>query len=409
MKKVLMNAKYRYIILVLGVVISLVIRFILFDYKGIDYRMCLSPWMDIIRDNGGIFSLKEAFYNYTPLYMYLLTFMANFDISNLYAVKIISVVFDFILAYYVSQIVFLYSKDEGKRLLSFIVVLLLPTVLLNSSFLGQCDSIYASFVVASIYYLFRDKKILSVILLGLALSVKLQAGFILPFYFVYMLRGHIKWYYFLLLPVVYFITIIPVWIVGRDLMDLLTIYLVQADTYKSLVTFFPNMYIWIHSLFTTTNKLYGVLMASILVLAVGYELRKDKYLFDLEVWLKLILLSVVVLPFILPGILARYLYLGDVFSVIYIFLNYKKILVMISTVFISLYAYSFGIYRFALSHDYPMRYFSYFQVVSWNQVTFLYFVLIIYLIYDLIKTLQQKQSENKNGKNGVELNLNKTD
>ena len=82
---------------------------------------------------------------------------------------------------------------------------------------------------------------------------------------------------------------------------------------------------------------------------------------------------------------------------------------MISTVFISLYAYSFGIYRFALSHDYPMRYFSYFQVVSWNQVTFLYFVLIIYLIYDLIKTLQQKQSENKNGKNGVELNLNKTD
>ena len=65
-------------------------------------------------------------------------------------------------------------------LVCFAVVLFAPTVVVNSSAWGQCDSIYAAFCLGSLYFLLRNKPWWACVFFGVALSFKLQAIFFLP-------------------------------------------------------------------------------------------------------------------------------------------------------------------------------------------------------------------------------------
>jgi len=51
-------------------------------------------------------------------------------------------------------------NNEKIGYLSFGILLLIPTVILNGSVWGQCDIIYTAFVIASIYYILREKPII---------------------------------------------------------------------------------------------------------------------------------------------------------------------------------------------------------------------------------------------------------
>lgn len=53
---------------------------------------------------------------------------------------------------------------------------------------------------------------------------------------------------------VYLVTIIPAWIAGRPLTDLLLIYLGQSQKFKELTKNAPNLYQWI------PNELYNLVV-----------------------------------------------------------------------------------------------------------------------------------------------------
>lgn len=219
------NSKYQLVILItISTLLSLTFKIWNFDYLFIDYVEHLSIWVKRIQTEGYLSALAKPFYNYTPTYMYILTLIAKLDVNPLYAIKAISILFEYIAAFYVGQIAFLLTKNESSKWIPFAIVPLIPSVMLNSAFMSQCDAIYVTFLLASVFYLFKGKQITAIVLLGISLSLKLQAVFILPFYFVYMLRGHIKWYLFAILPLIYALVITPVWLVGRPLRSLLKIY-----------------------------------------------------------------------------------------------------------------------------------------------------------------------------------------
>lgn len=381
---------YLFAVLILGIVF----KFLLFDYQYIDYGFYLSRWVGEIKENGYLNALKEPFYNYTPTYMYVLVLIAKLDLYPLYAIKAVSVLFDYALAFFVGRLLYLYWKDRLVIWLAFAVVPLLPTVLLNSAFMSQCDSIYVTFIVGSVYFLFSKRQFMAMLFLGIAFALKIQTAIILPFYFVYMLRGHIKWYLFLLIPMVYLISILPVWLVGRSLTDLLTVYIQQAEYNTELVKNFPNIYIWIGSL---GNVAKAVGLGSVLLLTVvgGWLLSSKKYVFTLELWLKLIFLSAIICPFLLPGMLERYMYLGDIFAVVYIFMKRKNIIAGLGIVFVSLYSYVRCIYMFSFSGDgaYPSAPFSIFEFIPWHFVSIVYIALIGYVFYGFIKTLNISKKE----------------
>ena len=115
----------------------------------------------------------------------LISLITYLHIDPLYAYKIISDVFDFILAIGSGILATLLINTNKK---SPIVCwrlwhhFMLPTVITKSAYWAQCDAIYSAFVILTLAFLYKQKFIYAFIFLGLALAFKLQAIFIVPFY-----------------------------------------------------------------------------------------------------------------------------------------------------------------------------------------------------------------------------------
>ena len=63
--------------------------------------------------------------------------------------------------------------NKFLELITYALVLIIPTVMLNSGMWGQCDSIYTTFVILALYFLVKEKYSLSFIMLGISFAFKL--------------------------------------------------------------------------------------------------------------------------------------------------------------------------------------------------------------------------------------------
>src|SRR5919199_6226381 len=91
--------------LALGIFLALALRLSLFDFESPDYSRYFSSWYDFIVSHGGFSALKSDFSNYSPLYLYFLTLATYFPLPELYAIKLVSISYDFLLAFFVLLIV----------------------------------------------------------------------------------------------------------------------------------------------------------------------------------------------------------------------------------------------------------------------------------------------------------------
>ena len=312
--KAIFSNKATYISLV---VFGILCKLILLPVQTGDFVGFLEPWLAFIKSHGYFSSLKYCFYDYTPSYIYILILIAKTGLNPLFLVKFISIIFEYVAALYVGKIASLQYKSKNVIWIALAVVPVLPTILLNSSYLSQCDSIYASFVLGSIFFILTKKQLLSVLFLGIAFAFKMQTVMLLPLFFVLMLRGKINWYYFLIIPLVFLISLTPAWFFGRSFTDLLNVYISQTNHYQFLTLNFPNIYIWISNDYYQSSKTAGILLTFALTLISGIWMSKKKYNFSFDNWIRLAFLSAIVIPFLLPGMHERYMYLGDLLGILY--------------------------------------------------------------------------------------------
>lgn len=184
--------KYKkYIFLFCVTILACVVRFSVRKFESADYEVCLKGWYYYFCDNGGLGGLSQQVGNYPIFYQFLIALMTYIPINELYLFKMISILFDFILAIVVGMFVNLLTPDENclsiKFCYAYTVVLFLPTIFMNSSVWAQCDSIYSVFGLLCIYFLFKERFNISFIFLGIAFAFKIQTVFIIPFIFVYYL------------------------------------------------------------------------------------------------------------------------------------------------------------------------------------------------------------------------------
>ena len=359
--------------------IGLICKLLLFPVRLGDYNFYLKPWIDFITENGYLNSLEHGFYNYTPSYIYILILIARVGLNPLYSIKIVSILFEYILAYFIGKIALKKLKNPQSVWISLAIVPMIPTIMINGAYWGQCDSIYSAFVVGSIYFFLDKKHLSSCLFLGIAIAFKLQAVFILPLFFVSLVRGNIKWQYFLIIPLTYFVSIIPAWLYGRPIIELLKVYIEQSNYDKMLTVFFPNIYVWIDNNFYDEAKLIGILLTALLVLIGGILLRNKKYLFTFDRWVELAFLSAIIIPFLLPGMRERYLYLGDVLAFLYVFALKKNKSFFIGIISVSLYAYLCCSRLKSILPVWP--------------AFFLYLSIIIFAVKDFLKALSKSESE----------------
>ena len=156
--------------------VSLVLRLSWYHIQTSDYIYFVRPWFETLSSHAGLSAFAVPFSNYTPLYLYLLKFLAVLHLPVLSGVKTLSLVFDVLLAWGVVMIVRAASAEKYSKtqlFLLFAAVFSIPTVALNSSMWAQSDAVYAAGVIASLYYILKDRPGAAVVAFGLAFSVKL--------------------------------------------------------------------------------------------------------------------------------------------------------------------------------------------------------------------------------------------
>ncbi len=91
--------------------------------------------------------------------------------------KTVSVIFDYVAALAMFLLVYEITCNVRRSIIGMALVLLCPTVIINSAYWCQCDVIYTSFLLLSLLYFYRDNSRKSLVFMGIAFSFKLQALF----------------------------------------------------------------------------------------------------------------------------------------------------------------------------------------------------------------------------------------
>ncbi len=365
-KKIDFNPAYMAFLSIL-ILISFIFRYSFLNVQSGDYIYWLSPWYDFIKLHG-ISAFKYGFSNYTPLYTYFLGFFAILPINKLYAIKFLSIFFEFILAFFVFLTIRKkYPNNLFIPLLAFTAVLIAPTVIINGAYWAQCDVIYTCFLVASVYFLLKGKPFLSLMLYGVAFALKLQAIFLLPLFIILLFKNKIKIWHFLSIPIVYFLTILPSAILGRPLKDLFLIYFNQAKDYNYLSLNAPSWYQWFSAAKFETLYLPGLLIALISTLIFIFFVSKalpaqaGKKEMTNDNIIKIAFLSAILLPFLLPKMHERFFFPADIFSIIFAFYFPKYFLLPLFMQMISFLSY--GPFLWGKSADFPLLAFGVLAII----------------------------------------------
>ena len=328
-------------------IICMVIRFLLFSVSSNDYEMFLSNWVQYLVDNGGFLALKFTFANYNLPYLTILAILSYIPISALYTIKIVSIIFDVLIAILTYKMVIKFHPSDQKKkyaIYAYMAVLLLPTVILNSAAWGQCDSIYTFFALLAIYYLLDGKDTKAFISLGVSFAFKLQFIFILPLFVIFYFCAKnisIKTFMnYLYIPIANLVLCLPAICFGASPLYTYKVYFEQTMLYKRALNVF-NVYNYLPK--GSLVNILGVIITLGMFLVLLIACYKAKFKWNSKQVITLGLLSVLICFYFLPCMHERYLYMADILSVIwYLFYNKKvHIPIVISLCSLLTYIYAF--------------------------------------------------------------------
>ncbi len=341
MKKILTSQRLAdALVLSLGIALAIAVRLSLRLFLSQDYLGELGGWYDTLR-NQGFAAIGTDFSNYTPAYLYLLYLVSILapTVYSFTAVKIPPMLFDFITAWFVYRIVAVRFKNSPLPVFAFFAVLFAPTIILNSSMWGQFESIYTAMLVACIYFITQRRDTAASLAFGVAISIKLQAIFLLPFLLALVVKGRLSWKSLIWIPLVFLVSLVPAWIAGRPLGELATIYLLQTQRDASLTINAPSVYAWLPEKAYDLFLPAGIIWAACLVFGYIFVIWKSRASLHDGLLIKLGLLSLILVPFVLPKMHERYFYPMDVLSIAYAFFYPRHYYVPIAFNLISFFTY----------------------------------------------------------------------
>lgn len=351
------NKHRNVLLLVLLFVLGAAIRWAGRFFVSEDMTYCLMPWFEKIKAAGGLPALSNQVGDYGILYQTLISIMTYLPIQSVVQYKLLSSLFDIPLALVAAAIyrdVRLSDKvatpetRSRVRMQSWLVaavVWLLPTVMLNSSYWGQCDSLYATCCLATLYLLRRNSFVGAFVMLGLAFACKLQTVFILPIIGVYYLvqkRFSLIW--ILLSVVVMWLSGIVAFAYGRNLLAPILIYSGQVGHYQEMYMSFPSLWMLVGNDYWSMRWFAILLTFAVLAVGLWYCLNHKHNILCNERFYAVAAWFMWSMLLFLPSMHDRYAYLLDLLLVLLACWDRRFTKYAVITVLISLYYY--GIYLF---------------------------------------------------------------
>ena len=379
-----------YTLTFLGItIIGFLIRVSLRRYQSGDATIDLLPWYDEIQRGGGILSLGHQVGNYNLLYQFLIALMTYIPIKPLYAYKVLSCIFDYLLALSVGYLIYEVTTEEKrwKALVGYSIVVISPIIFVNSAVWAQCDVIYTFWIMMSLIFLIKGKYVRAFIFYGVALAFKLQAIFFLPFLlFIYFVLKKFSIINFAILPAVMCVSALPCMMMGRKFTDVFTVYFGQTDTYKAMSMNYPSFWVLINNAaMEETYDTYktAAIFFTVCILAawmVIWIVRKTELNKQNMVYMAFMIVYTCVL--FLPAMHERYGYVYEILAIVVIFLNRKSIPLFVVLSGMSLFTYGFCLHGRTID-------LSFLSVIN----------VIVYLIYAFILFYPDFVNSEKLGKN----------
>ena len=341
------------IFLLIVTVFACIIRIKNFNFYSNDFLGFLTKWLDYLKYNGNLHALASYPGDYNAPYITLLALFSYTGLPNIMIVKIISIFFDFLLAFASGKLVHEITKEKNKyfEYVTYSIILFLPTVIINSSMWGQCDSIYTSFVILSLLFLIKKKYKLSFLFLGFAFAFKLQFIFILPLYLVlYFRKKEFSIFNFLLIPLVNIILCIPAIVFGKPIKECLEIYFNQTSEYNDMLSQNAINFYNIFDGYSEYLYSFGIMLTIFICGFVLFYCIYKKIKFDNKKILYLGLWFILVVTYFLPGMHDRYVYVGEILAVILLILYKKPIVLTVWLFILALICYA----RFLFSVSIPI-------------------------------------------------------
>ena len=326
--------------------LTMIARGSMLDFVTADYTSFLSGWVELFRE-GGFGLLAEYVGDYNLLYQYVLLLISKSPLHDLYLIKYVTVIFDHLLALAMMRAAGVYGGEKAK-LPALLLMLILPTTLLDGACWGQCDSVYAFLVGMSLYMLETDRPMRSAVFLSISFAFKLQTIFFFPVVLFGLLHKKFDWRHAAAFFAAYVVTLIPAMIAGRSFVDAVSVYANQSmgQYYDRLTYNAPNLYLFFPMLeFASSQEftwmryiqdidakglngylnpdlfpdlqhaaLYACVVLTLIV--VIYWLMHWKEITP-DMTLDIALFFALFLPFVMPKIHERYFYLADMLSILY--------------------------------------------------------------------------------------------
>jgi Gpi18-like mannosyltransferase len=321
-----------------GLTGSLLLRLSVLDFESGDYRLFLSRWYDHFVEYGRWNALSQDFSSYPPLYLYLLSLSTLLPLPKLYAIKLISILADYVAAWFVFRLVRCRYPTGPLPWAAALSMLFLPTVWFNSAVWGQCDVMVTSMLLATVYYLIVARPLAGTVAYGVACALKPQAIFLAPFLAGWFFRERMSWKWVLVPPLIYTVCGLLAMLAGRPVIEVLFHWGRQSNL-PLLTLGATNWYQWI------SNEHYGVFYPAGIVLALvataflALAMQEGTITDRTEWYVTTALLSVLTVPYLLPGMHERYFFAADLFALVYAFVVRRGWIVTVLVVSCSFFTY----------------------------------------------------------------------
>lgn len=355
--------------------LALFLRVLCLDHMTYDYQDFLSGWAAFFRENGGFSAVALPKGNYNVPYLYFLAAISYLPVPDLYLIKLFSLLFDVLLAWSGLRLVRAFAVPGSRKpLMAFSLLLLLPTVILNGAYWGQCDVIYGALILHALASVFEKRPAASVVLLALAFSFKLQTVFILPLWCAFWFLRRVRFRDLLLFPAVSVLTALPAVFLGKPVSDILRIYLGQMNDYSAYLTLnAPSVYALIPygaevnvSLFSKVGIVCAFLLVAALLLVLFLR-RKDV---TNQALLTAAIILTVGVPLLLPHMHDRYFFLADVLTLCWAVLSTRRVFLAAAVQVASLGAYhAYLVLRYAFPMSWGALLLTAVLAVSWYLLT----------------------------------------
>ncbi len=307
--------------------VSVLIRLYGLGYVSRDMQVFLLPWYETIKQNGGLLALNSQVGDYNLLFQTIIALMTYIDVNPIYLYKLVSILFDYLLAFCVANnLTKLTNRSTAFFNSVFAVLIFLPTVVINSSYWGQCDAAYTLFVFMTLFSLYYERYARAFVWLGLAFAFKLQAIFLVPFlicYYFYKKRFSLL--YFGISALCFWASGTVAYIFGRSLLDPIRIYVSQTGTYPHMWFNFTSFWRLLGDDYEGFGKL--AILTTLIICGLGFYavILGKKKIESLEQFFNTATWFVWVMVMFLPAMHERYAFLLDAMLIALSFISVKYI------------------------------------------------------------------------------------